>query len=144
MRPLPQESPYLTGSQLQHSRLNEDIGKALDAHHELVRSLSERLTTPRASIDTRSMRDGDHWIVLLGRVDVFGPDAQSGEFDKGQERSGGLIVTGCDTSEPLQLRDEPLDAVARPISCFIMRHRLAPVLLGRNDGQGPMQEQVRA
>ena len=47
MRPMLQESPYLTGRRLQHSRLNEDIGKALDAHHELIRSLSERLTTPR-------------------------------------------------------------------------------------------------
>jgi hypothetical protein len=75
MRPLLQESPYLTGSQLQHSRLNEDIGKALDAHHKLIRSLPERLTTPRASIDTRSTRDGDHWIVLLDSTSPHGHSA---------------------------------------------------------------------
>jgi hypothetical protein len=75
MRPLLQESPYLTGRRLQHSRLNEDIGKALDAHHKLIRSLLERLTTPRASIDTRPMRDGDHWIVLLGSTSLRGHSA---------------------------------------------------------------------
>ena len=75
MRPLLQESPYLTGRRLQHSRLNEDIGKALDTRHESIRTLSERLTTPRASIDTGSMRDGDHWIVLLDSTSLRGHSA---------------------------------------------------------------------
>ena len=73
-------------------------------------------------------------------MEVFDPDAQGGEFDEGQKSYPGLVERVA-TPELLELRGEVLDPIAGPISRFVVLDRLAPVLLGGDDRQSPVQEQ---
>ena len=79
--------------------------------------------------------------LAADRMDVSGPDDEGGEFDEGKEQGRSLVVAGGHAPELLQFGDKALNYVARSISLPIVLDWLAPVLSGRDDRQGAVQEE---
>lgn len=61
------------------------------------------------------------------------PNDRSGQINGAEEVAGGLVVAGGDAAILLELGEELLDQVTRPVQVFVIVTRLFAAALGRND-----------
>ncbi len=69
---------------------------------------------------------------------MFHPEPERSQSDCGQEVSGGLVVSGCDGSEVLELVEEALDEVALSVDFAIDGAAYANVALAGDVGVGAL------
>lgn len=83
--------------------------------------------------------------ALLGPVDIsWYPQLRGGECQEAKEGDGGLVVSGCDAPELLELVEHALDPIAVLVGTVVAGDGLFAVGLGRDDRQNPLEQQAGA
>lgn len=84
-------------------------------------------------------------IFVLGPVDIsWYPQLRGGECQEAKEGDGGLVVSGCDAPELLELVEHALDPIAVLVGTVVAGDGLFAVGLGRDDRQNPLEQQAGA